>query len=59
MDFYNFVQPDLFCGQIAHIPSLSRGIEQKIILARHIAEATCRLRMLLKHCAKLPYLWTT
>ena len=39
--FNHFSQPFLFCRQIAHIPSPFHGIEQKTILARHIAEAIC------------------
>ena len=31
--------------EIAHVPSPSSGTAQKTIFARHIAEATCRLRM--------------
>ena len=45
LNFYHYIQPHLFCGQIAHIRTSSRGIEQKTVLARHTAEATCRLRM--------------
>ena len=61
LDFTNSSDPYLFCGktgQIAHVPS-SHGIAQSIIFARHTAEATCRLRMVPKHCAQLPYLWFT
>ena len=42
LDFYIFVQPHLLCGQIAHIPSSSRGIEQKTILALYTAAKTLR-----------------
>ena len=45
LDFYHFVQPHLFYGEIAHVSSPSRGIEQKTILAHHTAEATCWLRL--------------
>ena len=30
LDFYHSFQSHLFCGQIAHIPSSSRGIEKKL-----------------------------
>ena len=42
LDFYHFVQPYLFCGQIAHNPSPSRGIEGKTILA---GETEMKLRV--------------
>ena len=45
LDLYRFVQLHLFCGQIAHVPSRSGGIEQKIILAQHTTKTTCCLRI--------------
>ena len=42
LDLHDFVQTHLFCGEIAHIPSPFRGIEQKTIFARHTAEGARR-----------------